>query len=291
MSAAESAARELPPNVRVVSTLAEDHDGFVVASSRAIAALEAAEQRHFWHRARNELIVSRLARLGAPPPARVVELGCGGGCVSAALAEAGYVVTGIDGHPSLVARAARRAPAASFVVHDLAQGVDALGVEPADVVGLFDVLEHLDDPAAALSHALSCARPGGLVVGTVPALMALWSLVDVHAGHRVRHDVTSLTLLLERALGARAVEGAPSAQVLEIAPFNRLLVPLMLVQRRLVAGRDMGATSEQNLAVPPAPVNLALLAALRFERRLEPALARAHVPGASLWFALRRAAS
>jgi 2-polyprenyl-3-methyl-5-hydroxy-6-metoxy-1,4-benzoquinol methylase len=39
-----------------------------------------------------------------------------------------------------------------------------------DAVGLFDVIEHLDDPGSALRLALRLAKLGGFVVGTVPAL-------------------------------------------------------------------------------------------------------------------------
>jgi hypothetical protein len=53
----------------------------------------------------------------------VLELGCGGGAVAAHLATAGYRVTGIDGHLSRALEAARRAPEARFLVHDLAHAI------------------------------------------------------------------------------------------------------------------------------------------------------------------------
>ena len=42
-----------------------------------------AEERHFWHRARNGFIARKLVRAGVPRGARVLELGCGAGCVAA----------------------------------------------------------------------------------------------------------------------------------------------------------------------------------------------------------------
>lgn len=270
----------LPTNLRAVSSLPPDHGGFDLSSERFVAALQRAEDAHFWHRARNELIAQRLRTLGAAPPDRLVDLGCGSGCVAAHLAHLGYQVTGVDGHLPLLLQAATRAPGATFLLHDLTLGVGPLGLPPADVCGLFDVIEHLDEPLEALRQALTLLRPGGLLVGTVPAMRALWSQVDVQAGHVLRYERGELRELLARLPGAR---------LLEVTPFNRLLTPALWLQRRLVVKEgDAATTSERNLTVPPAPLNEALLTALRTEEALAPWLDRTPLPGPSLWFALAR---
>ncbi len=266
--------------MRVLSSLRADHAGFDMSDDRFAPLIARAEDEHFWYAARNRFIAARLARLGARPGATVIDLGCGGGAVAAYLSRQGYRVTGVDGHEGLVRQAARRAPAASFVVHDLGQGTSALDLHDQDVAALFDVIEHLERPVDALVQALDCVRPGGLVVGTVPALMLLWSHVDVQAGHHLRYERAGLRDVLR---------SVPGATVLEAVPFNRLLVPLLWAQRRLVTNKgDAVATSEQNLRPPPAPVNLALDMALRGEQALSPWLDPTPLPGASLWFALRK---
>ncbi len=268
----------LPDNVAVRAALARDHEGYSLADEAAIRALSLAEDRHFWHRARNQLIAGRLARLGVRPPARVLELGCGGGCVSAHLWRLGYAVTGVDGHLPRVLEAAARAPGARFIVEDLSQEGVLADQAGADAVALFDVIEHLVDPGAAVRAALQLARPGGWVVGTVPALQALWSDADRLAGHRLRFERPTLAGML------RAIPGAGDV---EVVPFNRLLVPLLWLQRRAAAGPAPVESAAPYLRVPWAPVNRAMHLLLRAEDRLS-GLLPARLPGASLWFALRR---
>jgi hypothetical protein len=67
--------------------------------------------------------------------------------------------------------------------------------------------------------------------------------------------------------------------VLEVRPFNRLLVPLLWLQRRASARAD---ALERGLEVPGAPVNAAMEGALRLECAAGPVLDGLRVPGASL---------
>ncbi|MCA8943844.1 MAG: methyltransferase domain-containing protein, partial [Planctomycetes bacterium] len=78
----------------------------------------------------------------------VVDLGCGGGLLSVPLAERGAGVVGIDRSEVSLATARDHAPAeADFLHADLC--AVPLADAAADVVLLADVLEHVDDPAAA----------------------------------------------------------------------------------------------------------------------------------------------
>ncbi len=271
-------APALPSNLRVSSTLAADHADYRVDDTAALAALSRAEDGHFWHRARNQLIVERLQALGCGP--RVIELGCGGGVVVKALAAAGFQVIGVDGHVARLTEAARRTPTAEFIAHDLSRGPAPVPAGGFDGAAFFDVIEHLDSPGPVLEQALELLRPGGLLVGTVPALMALWSRVDEVSGHKRRYSRETLTSALNEVRGAR---------LLEVVDFNRHLVPMTWAQRRwLERSRPADAVLAENLSVPSPPVNASLLLASHVERRLEPLLRHLPLPGASLWFALQR---
>lgn len=273
----------MPSKIQLVSELAGDHPGFDLArdgaAELAVEALRTAENRHFWYLTRNRFILERLRRLGLRSGARVIELGCGSGCVAAALARAGFDVTAVDGHRALLEVAALRPEPMTLWLHDLARGVEALPERSFEAACLFDVIEHLDAPASALREALRCVRPGGLLVGTVPALMWLWSGIDERAGHKVRYTTRTLSALL------RGVEGAAPV---EVVPFNRALVPLIWLQRRVVGRAADTAHAVQNLAVPAWPVNAALGGLVMLEQGLSPLLDRSGLQGSSLWFALRR---
>jgi SAM-dependent methyltransferase len=260
------------------SELAPDDPAFDISDPEDVFALLRAEETHFWHRSRNRFILAKLRHLSILPGSRVVELGCGAGCVAAELARAGYDLTGIDGHRSLIDIAASRAPSAHFHCHDLRLGIPDLPTIGFDAACLFDVIEHLDDPEQALDTAVALVRPGGYVVGTVPALMALWSGIDVHAGHKIRYSEATLRDVLSRT---------KRASIVEVEPFFRALVPLLWAQRRLIGRRGTKTASVRNLTVPPTPMNLTLFAMVTLEHALAPAFDKLRLPGASLWFALQ----
>lgn len=266
--------------VRVISELDPGDASFDVTDARVMAQLRDAEERHFWHRARNEWIVERLAALGVRAGARIIELGCGAGCVTAHLSRCGYDVVGVDGQRSQLALASQRAPQARFWLHDLRLGTRAIPERSFDVCGLFDVVEHLDQPTHALHDASELVRAGGLIVGTVPALRWLWSRVDEQAGHRTRFERAELRKMLEQV---------PDTAPVEVVSFGHALVPLMWLQRKLIVRKaDKQAISMANLRVPPRGLNALLMTMLRGERRMQRWCEALALPGASLWFALRR---
>jgi len=68
-----------------------------------------------------------------------------------------------------------------------------------DAVGLFDVMEHLEEERPVLEAAHRVLRPGGILLVTVPANESLWSYFDVLACHKRRYGKAQLR---ERLVGA-----------------------------------------------------------------------------------------
>jgi SAM-dependent methyltransferase len=98
-----------------------------------------------------------------PPPADVLDLGCGTGSLTLLLAEAGHRVHGVDLAPNMVAAArakvAAAGVAAALVVGDAADPPGRPGAY--DVVLTRHVLWALPDPSAALGRWTRLLRPGG----------------------------------------------------------------------------------------------------------------------------------
>lgn len=102
--------------------------------------------------------VAWLARVLPPPPARVLDAGCGEGALSGRLAKAGYAVTPIDTDPDTVAAArARGVPA---VRADLAVYDD----EPFDAVVMLLSAHHMHPLGTALDRAARLLCPGGTLI-------------------------------------------------------------------------------------------------------------------------------
>ncbi len=120
-----------------------------------------------------------LDRHGIRPGARVLDVACGAGLIALPLAEAGYRVDGVDlSEPSLDAARQRAPDTATFRLGD----ATALDADDAsyDAVLLFDMLEHVEDPAAVVAEAGRVVRPGGVVLFNTFNQTPLAWLVAVH---------------------------------------------------------------------------------------------------------------
>lgn len=81
---------------------------------------------------------ARFCSTLVPPPARVLDAGCGTGRVAIRLAELGYECVGVDVDSSMLAQAQRSAPALTWVVADLAALSDLPAGSATD--GTFDLV-------------------------------------------------------------------------------------------------------------------------------------------------------
>jgi 2-polyprenyl-6-hydroxyphenyl methylase/3-demethylubiquinone-9 3-methyltransferase len=97
---------------------------------------------------------------------RVVDVGCGGGILSEALALAGADVTGIDLGGDLLAVAGEHAKASGLAIDYQQSSVEALAAEHAgsfDHVTCMEMLEHVPDPASVVSACVALVKPGGRI--------------------------------------------------------------------------------------------------------------------------------
>lgn len=130
------------------------------------------------------------------PSGRVLEMGCGPGALLHELARRGFHGVGVE-----LSERSRR------VAGELVGGLTEIqicdrlptGEEGSfDYLFAFEVLEHIDDDAAALDAWLEYLRPGGTVFISVPAHRARWNVTDLFAGHFRRYERDEVLALLER---------------------------------------------------------------------------------------------
>ena len=94
---------------------------------------------------------------------KVVDIGCGGGLFSEALAKAGAHVTGVDPSPGVISIATKHAAEGCLSIDYRAQTAEDLAASGAqfDIVCAMEVLEHVVDMQAFVATACSMVKPGG----------------------------------------------------------------------------------------------------------------------------------
>jgi len=196
--------------------LATASNGFKPNYFAQLATLEAS---NFWFRSRNRLIIWALERY-FPKAGNFFEIGCG----------TGFVLSGIESkfpHLSLfgseiysagLAYAGRRLKRAELFQMDARQIPFA---DEFDVIGAFDVLEHIKEDEQVLRQIYQAVRPGGGVILTVPQHPLLWSHQDDYSCHVRRYRARELKTKVEAA----------GFRVVKITSFVSLLLPIMIISR------------------------------------------------------------
>jgi SAM-dependent methyltransferase len=215
-----------------------------------LAAMIAADERHWWYRGRRRVLDAVIAGLSMPSRPRVLDAGCGSGRTLDDLARYGNV-SGVDLSP-VAARAARRRGHEALVAP-----VESLPHADAtfDLVTCLDVIEHTPDDRRSLRELRRVTKPGGRLVVTVPAHPALWSAHDEANLHFRRYT--------RRALGD--VARAAGWDVERESYFNAAVLGAAAVVR---LGRRRASARRSELEMTPRGLDGILELPLRAEAAL-----------------------
>lgn len=266
----------VPPVVdglrRYAPDVADAGPGYDPAHYEQLARYEA---ENFWFRARNDVILDALA-MHFPTAKHYLEIGCGTGFVLKAVAERWPTldVSGCEVFAAGLAFARQRVPRATLFQMDATH----VPFEARfDVIGAYDVIEHIEAQDEVLAGLHRALRPGGGVILTVPQHRWLWSEADVEAHHVRRYEPGELEAAATRA--GFTVEYSTS--------FVSLLLPAMAASR-LVSKKPSAARDPYREFKLPRVLNAAFEAVLRAESALRRATGlRSPVGGSRLVVARR----
>lgn len=251
--------------------LAHESPGF---RPEHFAYLASVEDRNFWFRARNELIVHVLRKY-FPDAHNMLEIGCGTGYVLRGVTQAlpDLQTSGSEIFLEGLAFAAQRMPRADLFQMDAR---DIPYTDEFDLIGAFDVIEHIEQDEKVLHEIHRALKPGGGAVFTVPQHPALWSAQDERACHVRRYRRHELTDKLEQA-GFRIVFSSS---------FVTLLLPLLALSRRPKRATRVDAATGAEFNLPPV-ANTMLYQVLRMEKLMIRAGIRFPIGGTRLVAAVK----
>lgn len=154
------------------------------------------EDHSFWFKHRNRCIAAMVQTFPPGQNETIFDVGGGNGFVSVALSNLGYEMALMEPGRNGAFNAKQRG-LETVICASLESAKFGRHTLPA--VGLFDVLEHIDDDLSFLKTVKGLMKKQGLLFVTVPAYSFLWSDADVDAGHFRRYSLNDLTELLESA--------------------------------------------------------------------------------------------
>jgi ubiquinone/menaquinone biosynthesis C-methylase UbiE len=198
----------------------------------SFSLLSAAESGNWWFRSRNQLLLW-IFETKVKPFSNMLEVGCGTGFVLHALREM-YPAAALYGSEYFqegLVFAQIRVPSAEF------RQLDATKInvkEQYDVIGAFDVIEHIEQDELVLHNLARAIKPMGTLVLTVPQHEWLWSKIDEQACHVRRYSRDDLLKKI-RNTGLDAVY---------VTSFVSLLMPLMWLSRLRFRKADFDLMSE-----------------------------------------------
>jgi SAM-dependent methyltransferase len=209
--------------------------------------------QHWWWRARESILLDHIRNLDLPKPADILDVGCGDAVFFPALSKFGNV-RGIEIDRGLI----RPDNPYRHAIHHAPLGDAEYTNWQFDLITTLDVIEHIEDDAAAIENLATMLRPGGYLVLTVPAFMLLWDAHDERNHHYRRYRKEPLAKLL-----------APHGKLAELRYLFHSLF-FLKAAFRIFNGASGGKLKQHT--IPPRPINWAMKTMCVAEHRLLSAL-------------------
>ena len=194
---------------------------------------ELADESHPWFRWRLAASLNQLRELNVSLQQNLkgLEVGCGTGVLRSQLESAtNWTVDGADLDFEALQRCGPARGRTLF--YDIREEAFEF-IEAYDVLVLYDVLEHIPEPASFIASLLCHLKPGGLLLVNVPAVPLLYSYYDRAVGHVRRYD--------KKMLGREFQDF--DVEIIDLRYWGFSLVPVLLL-RSLRLGLKPSASSD-----------------------------------------------
>ena len=210
------------------------------------------EDKHFWFRERNQIILWAIKEF-FPKNRVLLEIGCGTGYVASAIEKnfPNFKVYGSEIFIEGLKHASLRLKKEQLFQLD-ARRIPFDNV--FDIIGMFDVLEHIDEDERVLEQIHKSLKPKGGIIITVPQHKFLWSKVDDYSCHKRRYNKKELKEKLFKA----------GFRVNYMTSFVTLLMPI-LVASRITNSLKKDCCPSKEFILPQA-INSILAATLKIEQ-------------------------
>jgi SAM-dependent methyltransferase len=196
--------------------MANSSQGF---KNEYFAELSRLEENNFWFKARNKLIIWSLSHYFQHIN-NFFEIGCG----------TGFVLSGIkESFPALTLCGSEIFSTGLKYAKDRVKDVTLFQMDARkipfknefDVIGAFDVLEHISEDDLVLEQMHQALHDSGGIILTVPQHPFLWSIQDEYACHIRRYTKRELANKIKKA----------GFHIEKMTSFVSLLLPLMYASR------------------------------------------------------------
>jgi SAM-dependent methyltransferase len=210
------------------------------------------ETGNFWFENRNEFI-RWVSKKYLSSKSRYLEIGCGTGFVLTMLRRnfPRWNFSASEMESTGISYAMQRLPKKVNFFQMDACAIPFLS--EFDVIGAFDVLEHIPNDLKAISNIYNALKPNGFFVLTVPQHMFLWSQFDEIGCHFRRYSKEDIEVKLH----------SQGFKIIYSNSFNTLLLPLMFLSRLLNKNnKSLDVLDELKIS---KIINFCLSAILKFE--------------------------
>lgn len=156
----------------------------------------AVEEESFWFNHRNKCIIAAIKSFPPENNEMIFDIGGGNGFVARGLDRAGFNVALVEPGKTGALNAKQRG-----LNNIICATTDTAQFKSNSIpaIGLFDVIEHIQDDSAFLRSLKKIVKQNGCLYITVPAHPCLWSEEDNLAGHCRRYTRESICQIVEEA--------------------------------------------------------------------------------------------